>query len=232
MSQGKRSVKILTLSLLALGTMAFTAAAAQATGEFKLENNNTFTSKAIASETFEGTIAEGELLLPGIQVTLRCAGGTFTGTALLGGVAHVSALFSGCEVLSSKLCKPYETHAKMLTNLAADRGFIAAAGLGELVLMSGKHYLLVSSSNFTTIYMPAVCASPLENIVSGTFVLALPEALTLSVSQTVNTIAQAELESLWPSDLFFCGSSGAWLDGGSASVTLSGPNKGLKWGAE
>lgn len=233
MSQGGRGIEILFLSLLAaLGLLAFTAAAAQA-GEFKLENNNTFTSKGIASETFEGTIAEGELLLPTIAVTLRCIGGTFSGTALLGGVAHVTALFSGCEILNSGgLCKPFETKAKMEGNLATDKGFIAASGLAELLLMGGQHYLLVSSSNFTTLYMPKLCSASLETVIPGSFVLAFPQALTPSVSQTVNTISQAELESLWPLDRIICAGGGAWLDGGSASVTLSGPNKGQNWGAE
>ncbi len=231
MSQGRRGIKVLGLSLLAaLGLMAFTAAAAQA-GEFKLEGS-TFTEKGLASETVQGTIAEGEFLLPGISTTLRCTGGTLSGTVLLGGVVHASALFSGCEILGSAVCKPFETKAKMETNLTADKGFIAASSLAELVLMGGQHYLLVSSTNFTTIYMPKICASPLENVVGGTFVLAIPQALTPSVSQTVNTIPQAELESLWPLDILKCGTSGAWFDGGSASVTLSGANKGKQWGGE
>ncbi len=239
MSQGRHGIKVLGLSLLAaLGLMAF-AASAQASGEFLVEVGGvkkTFTEHGISSESVTGTIAEGELLVPGL-LTINCTGGTFTGTLLLGGTVHANLLYSGCSVLGNAFCKPFETHAKMLTNLAADRGFISASGLGLLELMGSKHYLLVESTEaaaFSTIYLtPAAagCALPLESKVFGSTVLELPTALTMLLTQTVKTIPQAELESLWPSDILKYGNQNAWLDGGTASVVLAGALADKFWGA-
>jgi hypothetical protein len=136
-------------------------------------------------------------------------------------------------VLGNKFCKLFETKAKMESE--TEPGSVVASGLVELVLMGGQHYLLVSSTSFTTLYMTRStkgCTTSLEETVGGSFVLAFPKALTPSASQTLNTIPQAELESFWPLDRIICAGGGAWFDGGSASVGLSGTNIGKKWGAE
>ncbi len=247
MSQGRHGIKVLGLSLLAaLGLMAF-AASAQATGEFLIEEGGvkkTFTEHKIAEESVSGTVGEGLLLVPGLPLTIKCTGGTFSGTVLLGGTAHASILFSGCEQPGVGACKTFETKAKMETNLTADKGFISASGLGELLLMgtapNNKHYLLVESANFTTIYWTKLCASALETVVGGSTVFELPIALTPSVTQQIKIIPQAELESLFkanakvePKDTLFYGTQVAWLDEitGPATAAFIGALKGKLWGA-
>lgn len=237
MSQGRHGIKVLGLSLIAaLGLMAFMAAAAQA-GEFKVEGS-TFTSKAISSESVSGSVGAGKLLVPGLALTFKCTGGTASGTVLLGGTVHATILFSGCEVEGNKFCKIYETKAKMETELEADRGFIVASGLGEIVLMEGKHYILVSSgaTPFSTIYLTRStkgCTLPLEEPVSGSTVFFAPNALTMLKEQTLSTMTQTELEKLFSADVLKYGNQTAWLDeGGTTNAAFTGANKGKTWGGE
>src|SRR6185295_527775 len=195
MNQRRHGIKVLSLSLLvALGLMAF-AASAQATGEFLVEGTpgsvKTFTQHGIASESIAGTLGEGSLLVPALALTIKCTGGTSSGTVLLGGTAHASALFSGCVASTGAACKPFETKAKMETNLTADKGFIVASGLGELVLMGtspNKHYFLVSGPALAQIYWPKLCALALEVNVAGSTVLELISVLTLTVNQPTEII--------------------------------------------
>lgn len=243
MSQGRHGIKVLGLSLIAaLGLMAFTAAAAQA-GEFSLTNGTpettgTFTAKGVASESIEGSVALGELLVPGLGISFHCTGGNITGTVLLKdasskAIAHANILYTGCTVKGNKFCQVYETHANMLAE--TNVGNIAASGLGELILMGGQHYLLVESASFATLYLLTSakgCTLPLENAVNGSTVLFIPNALTQSQNQTLIPLTQAELETLFPNHKLFYGTQAAWLDGGTATVALSGVNKGKKWGGE
>lgn len=264
MSQGRHGIKVLGLLLIAaLGLMAFTAAAAQA-GEFKIgektvENekkekeqvlDKTFTAAGLSSESVSGTVGAGKLLVPGLKLTFLCTGGTASGTVLLGGTVHATILFSGCSVEGNTFCKTYETKEKMKTHLLADRGFIAASGLGEIVLMSKtknekgeevapfSHYILVSSgaTPFSTIYLSSTtegCTLPLEEPVTGSTVFFAPNALKPLVNQTLSTMTQAELEALFPSDVLKYGNQTAWLDeGGTTNAALSGANIGKAWGGE
>jgi hypothetical protein len=237
MRQGRHGIKVLGLSLIAaLGLMAF-AASAQA-GEYTINEggvHKTFTEHGIASESVEGTVAHGTLLVPGLGLTILCTGGTFSGTVLLGGTAHASILFSGCEgIPNGTVCKPFETKAKMETNLTADKGFIAASGLGQIILHEGKHYLLVeNTTEFTTIYWPKLCALTLENVVKGSYVFELPTALELGlVNQTIVPLLQEVIEKLFPKDLLSYSNQPAWLHPGTATAHLSGALKGKFWGAK
>jgi hypothetical protein len=242
MKQGRHGIKVLGLSLIAaLGLMAFMASAAQA-GEFKVTNGSpettgTFTAKGIASETVSGTVAEGKLLVPGLPLTIKCTGGNASGTVLLGGVVHATILFTGCFAEGAEgTCKPYETKALMEENAAGPRGNILASGLGEIILMEGKHYILVESAKetpFSTIYWQRLCSQPLETKIFGSTVFFAPNALTQLVNQTLSTIPQAELETLFPNDKLFYGTQAAWLDGGgTTNAALTGANVGKKWGGE
>lgn len=97
MNQGRHGIKVLGLSLLAaLGLMAVSAAGAQASGEFTILGHS-FTNHPLGSESVEGEFAQGELLVPGLNITFNCTGGLIFGTALLGGVAHVTVLYNGCR---------------------------------------------------------------------------------------------------------------------------------------
>ncbi len=234
MRQGRNGIKVLGLMLIAaLAVMAFTAAAAQA-GEYKI-NGSTLTTLGLASESVEGTVAEGELLVPGLSLNINCKKGTFTGTIKKGGGASAKILYSECEVLGNKFCKTYETKANMESEVNA--GNLVAEGSGEIILMGEKHYLLVSSgaTPFTTVYFTKStkgCTLPLEETVSGSTVFLLPTALTSLVTQTVETIPQATLETLFATDILKYGNQTAWLDGGKTSVVLSGANKGKPWSGE
>lgn len=235
MSQMRR-IRKFGLVLLAAASLAAVGTATAQAGEFTL-NGGSFTSKGLASESIAGTLGEGKLLVPEIGITFKCTGATFNGTVLLGGTAHVGVLFSGCEVEGNKFCKTFETKANMESETQS--GFLSASGLGELVLMGGNHYLLASSgaSPFSTIYLTKSakgCTLPLEEVVVGSTVFALPNALTPSVVQTAATIPQTELESLFPNDKLKYGLLKAWLDGGgSITAQLTGAlNKGKPWGGE
>lgn len=235
MRQGRNGIKVLGLMLVAaLAVMAFTASAAQA-GEYRIEGK-TLTEKGLASESVSGTLAKGKLLVPGLALTFVCLKGKGTGTVLLGGTAHATILFEECSVEGNKFCKTYETKAKMESEV--EPGNITASGLGEVILMEGKHYLLVSSGAgiFSQIFLTKStkgCTLPLEETVTGSTVFSLPTALTSSVNQTLSTIPQAELEKLFPSDVLKYGNQTAWLDeGGSTNLALSGANIGKAWGAE
>lgn len=200
--------------------------------EYRIEGK-TLTEKETASEIVSATIIKGKLLVPNLELTITCAGGVATGTILLGGTVHASILFFGCESNSGTFCKPYETKVLMEANETGQRGNISASGLGEIILMGGKHYILVSGTEFATIYWPKLCPLTLENKVAGSTVFFAPNALTMLKEQTLSTISQAELESLFPNDKLSYGTQPAWLDeGGTTNAALAGANAGKTWGGE
>jgi hypothetical protein len=238
MSQARRSIRILGLSLLtALGLVAVTAGAAQAAnGHFTLESPaKTFTELEIAEKNVLGTNGEGKLLVPGLGLTFKCTGGSFSGTALQSGIAHGTVLFSGCTVEGSPNCKLYPTALdhEMLTN----EKHLAAAALGLVLLHGGEHFIVFQSgaTPFSTIYTHgATCLLPLEDTVSGSVAFRIPNALTPSVSQSLqNTGVSGSLHAiqlLLNSTLLGLGyshlglnygSEPAHIDGGAVSAHLS-----------
>lgn len=204
-------------------------------GEYEIEGK-TLTEKGITSESISFTISAGKLLIPGFPLTIKCTGGVASSTILLGGGIHVSALFSGCGAEGSSTCKPYETKEKMESNQTADKGFISASGLGEIILMGGSHYIVVSATEafaFTTIYWPKLCSLALAVKLFGSTVFSAPNALTQLVNQTLSTISQAELGSLFPNDILQYENQTSWLDeGGTTNAALAGANAGKTWGGE
>jgi hypothetical protein len=240
----KHGIKILGLSLLAaVSMMAVTVAAAQA-GEYRVEGH-TFTVHGIASESVEGTIGHGILLVPGLSLEILCTGGTFSGTVLLGGVAHAQALYNGCVVVGNKNCVIYEN--KMDDELFLNSGHIVASSLSEVILHNGEHYLKVSGAPFGIIYFgnqagKKLCTLPLENEISGSTAFLLPNALSNLINQLIHplTTADEELlnlnakkEGLNLGLQLFYGKELALLDGGIISdAHLTGALKGKTWGAE
>lgn len=224
------------LVLLASCLMMATAIASVAQAEEFTLNGSSFTSKGIASESITGSGPGGKFLVPNFGFVIACTGTTLSGTILLGGTAHATALFSGCSVEGNKFCKTYETKLKMESE--TEPGFILTGGLGALVTIGGEHYLLIEGSGgapFTTIFftkMSKGCTLPLENTKTGSFVMKAPTALTPSVAQSVETISQSELEKIFPGDILKYGNQPGWIDGGSVTLSLTGANKGQKWGAE
>lgn len=241
----RQGIKILGLSLLtALGLMAVTASAAHAaSGDFTLKGQ-TFTSLSITEKTVLGTAAAGELLVPGIGLAIGCTGGTFSGSALAGGVVHGTILFSGCIVLGSdKFCKTYETEANHIAK--TNPGNLTAGGLGLILLHKGEHYVVFLGHPFSTVWINGTgCTLPLNNTVSGTVAFKLPSALTVggAVVQPIENVPnENELHALGlllnPTLLglgylhlgLFYGNEPAHVDDGNATADLS---TGEKWGAQ
>lgn len=213
-------------ALFVFGIMAIGLPAAHA-AEFKLEGS-TFTIKGLASESIAGTSAAGKLLIPAL-FTLPCTSADASGTVLLGGVAHMTLYFLGCTVEGNPFCTVYPSEADAKAKTQA--GAFLASGLGSLVLMGGKHYLLFSPLALITL-SGTFCTLPFSNAVTGSMVFSIPNALTSLVNQTLVPLTQAETESLFPSDKLTFNAQAAWFDGFSTTVSLSGPNKGKTWGAE
>lgn len=227
----KHGIKVFGLSLLAaLGLMALTATGAQA-GEYTVEGK-TFTSKAIASETVSGGTSEtSKILVPGLSLTIECKKGKVSGSILLGGVTHLTTLLEECSVEGNKLCKTYETKAKMETG--SEPGFLTGSGLGETVLMGGVHWWVILIK--MTIYFEKStkgCTLPLEEVLEGCWTLKIPTFLIPSIIQKFLKLFQFELETLFPSNVLKYGNQTAWLDGGELSLSLSGANTGKTWGGE
>jgi hypothetical protein len=254
----KHGIKILGLSLLAVvSMMAVTAAAAQA-GEFRVggpegttDTGKTFTVHGIASESVEGTIGHGILLVPVIGLEILCTGGTFSATVLLGGVVHATALYNGCIVVGNKNCVVYEN--KSDDEALVNGGHVVASGLGELILHKNvttnenETYLKVAGAPFSTIYLGNVpgkklCTLTLANEVSGSTAFLLPNALKELLNQLIHplTTADEELlnlnakkEGLNLGLQLFYGKELALLDGGIISdAHLTGALKDKTWGAE
>lgn len=223
------------LALLASLSLVATVTSAAQAGEFRILKIK-FTSLGVAAEEFLGAIAAGKLLVPGLGITISCAGGVLTGTALLGGTVHARALFNGCFVEGNKFCKLYETKLKKEMNEGA--GNIEALGLGELLLHNGEHYVKFESTlaeALATIFMTRSslgCALPLEELVTGAVVFKLPKALEELLLQPTETVPQATLEKLFPNFILRYGNQIAWLDGGAASAHLAGIFKDDLWGME
>jgi hypothetical protein len=178
--------------------------------------------------TFSGTIALGHLLVAS-GIAIHCQSGEVSGTALLGGTVHASALFKECSVLENKFCKIYETKADH--EAGANAGNIIASGLGLLLLHAGVHYLKVEGVVLSTIWLGGkLCTLPLENVVSGSTAFKLPTALTELVTQGAETISSATAALLGVQLKY--GLENASLDGGATSVKLTGALVGKTFGAE
>lgn len=223
-----QGIKILGLSLsVALGLIAVTAGAAQAaSGEFRV-GGKTFEEIGVAQKTILGSVASGELLNFFITGRIFCSGGVFSGTVLQGGVAHVTALFSGCSILNAKVCKIYEDEANHLAQ--TNPGNIHAGGLGLILLHNGEHYVVFLGHPFATIWIGGGgCTLPLSNTFSGTLAFKLPTALSDLVSQAITNVASeaalATLGTLLNSTLLALGYGDLGLKYGNEEVHIDGGN--------
>lgn len=201
-------------------------------------NGKSFASKGITSEEASGTVEALKFLLTEIKITFACTGGDITSaTVLLGGTAHGSVLLLGCSLEGNKFCTVYPTKTDMENK--TNKGQIAAAGLGLLLLMSKQHFLLLEATggSFTTFYLSPSsegCGLGGAWSISGSTVMELPEALTSGgvVNQKAVTLSPATLASLFPSDVLKVGGFSTSVDGGSSTAHLSGGHNEKKWGAE
>ncbi len=228
MKRGRKGIKILGVTLLAaLGLMAISVSAAQASGEF-LVNGAKFT----ALESFAGTGAKGELLTEG-GLKLNCTASTVTGMINHNdqvGKVDATVLFSGCSVLENKFCTVYPDAEE------SKAGHITAKVLGELGLHAEQHFVSLQalSGAFTTIFfVGAACTLPEEVEVTGKTALLLPTALVDSVNQKLTTVSLAEEKLLLGANSLFYGNEQAHLiEGEVKDLHLTGKEAGKTWGAK
>jgi hypothetical protein len=216
-------LKVLGLSLLAaLGLMAITASAAQA----ELLNDNILVNGnplgANESKNYLGEVGEGELLTAG-GVKIHCENGDITGTIHGDGSGSAHVLYNGCTVVEEPFCEVYETLEDW--KKGENEGHILATGKGQVFEHEGNHYLLVEGLGEEKVFADfgfagELCPLPTFNVeehqtVTGSTVLALPDALVNQLLHEVQTIDPATLEELFPEDGLFLGHEPAHLAGGT-----------------
>lgn len=230
-------LKALGLALtVALGLMAMSAVAAQASGEFLLKGS-TFTSLGIASETVKGTGLEGELLVTGLKLEINCTSSDIKGTIFLGGTALAEVTFLGCTVLGNNFCKVYMSEADR--NAKANVGQLLAIGKGLLELLGGNHYLLLEEdgTSFTTVWFSKStegCTLNSNEKVNGSTVFKIEDALTSQKTHSIVALLNSEISALGFKDVLTYGTGGqlAELHKGLATLELSGVHAGESWSAE
>lgn len=223
MSQARKGIKILGLSLMAaLSVMALTAAASQAATEFNLAGK-TFTLDGTASEDVLGLGGLGILLTVESGIEFHCNDAHIKGTILLGGTVHIHILFLECTVgakgTKNKFCTTYPSSADRTAK--TNGGDILAEGLGEVINHNGTYYVKASSATFSTIFLTkgSGCTLPSENAVSGSAALKAPLATTESLNHTVETITAAE-RTLLGVQLEYGKEKAHLAEGSSAEVML------------
>jgi hypothetical protein len=217
MNRRTRGLKVLGLGMLtALGLMAFTAPAAQATGDFTI-GGKTFTALGVKEETVTGK-SEGSpaFLVPSINLQLVCEGATISGTLKAGGHGEETMTFSGCKTVKAPC--------------SADP--IVAKFLSSIVLHAGETWMRFDppsgSKAFTTILLLGEeCPLPEVNELSGAFIALVGSE---TVEQLLSFKADEATNKLFGTSYAF-GGHPAFLDI-SALWQLSGPLTGQKWGAQ
>jgi len=237
----KRGIRSFGLSLLAAVCLLATTAAAAEAGEFTI-GGTTFTAHSVALETASGSIASAKFLVPELPMTIACTnvGAEVKNTTLLlGGTAHLAFLYKGCTDEGSKSCIIYPTKEAAEKEEAALAGDLTVSGLGTLVLMGvvPKHYLLFGGAKVTlgVVYFGGEgCALKSEFPLEGSTVFEIPNALVAggSLNQTLVSLPQAELETLFTADVLRFGGLKIWIDGGNMTIRLTGGNNDARWGAE
>ena len=235
MKRGRKGIKILGVTLLAaLGLMAISVSAAQASGQF-LINKTVLTGTD--TETVAGTAGEGELLVEPLGLKINCTSGSVTGVIEAEDKAKATVLYNGCKVLENKFCKLYENESDMLNHV--NDGHLIATGTGLLGLHNGKHYLTITglgvNQSFATVFTnldTEGCTLPLETLVTGSTAFLLPTALEELKNQTLETVTLTEEELLLGGKKLFYGKEAAHLTGGKVSdLHLTGKRENQPWGA-
>ena len=233
MKRGRKGFKILGVTLLAaLGLMAISVSAAQASGHFLVNG-----AKFDALETVEGTGALGVLLTES-GLKIHCEKSDVTGEINHNGEAgKVSAavLFLGCSVEGNKFCTVYGTEADL--EEATNPKMVTATGLGELGLHEASHYValhgLGKQQLFASLYFGGpLCTLPEEVSVTGLTAFLLPTALKDQVNQSLTTVSLEEEKLLLGFNGLFYGGEPAHLTGGAVTnLHLTGKEAGKTWGA-
>jgi hypothetical protein len=237
----KRGARLFGLSLLVSIVLLATTAVAAEAGEFTI-GGTSFAAHGVLSETAAGSIASAKFLVPGIPMTIACTntGAEVKNTTLLkGGTAHLTFLFKGCAVEGNKFCTIYPTKESSEKEEKEKAEDVTVSGLGTLILMGvvPKHYLLFGESKVNLgefFFAGEGCTLEHEAPLEGATVFEIPNALTTGglLNQTLVSLPQAELESLFAADVLKFGGLNIWIDGGNMTIRLTGANNDARWGAE
>jgi hypothetical protein len=202
--------KVLGISLLAIvGILAVNVSAAHATLSWQLllsganAPNNLLNLKA--------ALPEGELLVPGLGLKIKCTGGSAT-THLVGGATlegTANAAFTGCFVLDFPKCEVHGAGDPVGTISAEGKG------LGKLGTVANSIEALVSAAEgepFTEIIIenPLCAFNETEAEVTGGATLVLLEALTNLLKHLCH----------FNDDNLFFGEQASTIDGPGGSDTI------------
>ena len=220
MSNTKRGLRALGLSLLAAtGLMVFMAAAASA-ASFDVNGKSGLHATAVGSLKEEGL-----LKVAAQKILIHCATATVTEGLIYtdGTKAHATINYSGCKTLVEE-----KENEKCLPNILPVKVKILP------ITHSGKSYLLVepleAGKPFTTIhYNEEECALPELPSVTGSVVFECENgSLTQESCSTlkVNRLIRPAPAALFPSDTLQYGLNPATLEKGEAELVATGPHAG------
>ncbi len=227
MNQRRHGLKVLGVSLIAaLGLMAFGAAGAQASGEWRI-GGKTMSELGLTEETVTGKIepeTKGKLLVKALNLYITCPTIHVNGVLLVGPPAsvHGTTTFLTCTVRSISPDEPLTACGVKSTGEAA--GVIKTAKINGEVILSGAENIVLfkpsSGTTFTTIELTGEgCASKGLYLIPGTSVFKLgaeaKEMLILSLPE----FAGDGLKFGEPKALFDA----------AGLVELSGAKKGSAW---
>ncbi len=222
-----QGLKVFGIALIAaLGLMAFTAAGAQATGEWKIAGK-TLTELGIAKESFTGKLGAGIkrlFLIKTLNVEIKCSVWQAIGALIRsGGHFNLSVLLAACNVYDDEVGEP-ELSACGVKSTGKAAGEIQTEAIdGEIILSGGLNYVLekpVSGSTLTTIEITGA-SCPLKGTypVTGT-----------SVSQLGGEAKELSLTPIkeFTGDGLKIGENKAFM-AGAVLLQLSGAKTGATW---
>ncbi len=220
-------LKVLGIALItALGLMAFTAAGAQATGEWKI-GGQTMTALGITEESFTGNLGTGIkrlFLIKSLNIEIKCSAWQAL-NALIRGHGHLKLrdLLKICKVFADEGEEP-ELSACGVKSTGKAAGEIETVEIeGEVILSEGTNYVLTKpavAGPFATIEITgAACAEKGSYPLTGTVVYALgTEAKELFITPVKE----------FTGDGLKFGENKAFM-GGAALLQLTGAKTGAAW---
>jgi hypothetical protein len=236
-------LRFLGLAVLAvLGSMAFSAAAAQAADEFLLLNpGQTFAEEGILSETFGGELEKpGRFIVPELFFEITCPQGQVVEGTVYATLVHATIRYSECKVYEIGVEKEhkYPLGSELPCDIANNLQ-ITTKVKGVPKLHKKETFVLFEplekGQPFTTIVFVkgTGCPLPLNTAVTGS-VVGLPTQENV-VNQLITFSPQITL--LWqepelPKDKLLYGVHEAYLEGSFFNLVLNGINfPGEPWGA-
>lgn len=220
MNYRKQGLRALGLSILAaLGLMAFTATAAQASGTFLVAGlSGSWTAEATGKGE---NILESYLQVLKLNLKLACHQISVTN-------AKISNAGHGTGTISFSSCLVTDNAGNEVDCTLHEP--INANVLALVVLHNSKPYILFSptGANFAVVKsLGEFCTLPKEAAVTGSVVVSISNPDGDDVTKLIST---KNMLSLFTADKLFYGAHEGHLVA-DAEVALSGIHEGLKWGA-